>query len=204
MVILCLVLLFPARACPFVGQSLDWAVDKYGANPTSSSYSWTATAHADTHTHSLTHSHTHSHTRHMLPLQAPRCYHLAARPFSRQAASPIPPGSSVPNVAGGLVWSHAERTEKSPGASAPREAGGPNLGTPRLGWLPYNAAGCCNGQGLLASCHQHANSSNRGRQSDRFVESCPDKGWCGWVDGWPWAEHLIAGPWGDGVQAFDR
>lgn len=67
----------------------------------------------------------------------------AARPSSRQAASPIPPGSSVPNVAGGLVWSHAECTEDKKslgGASAPREAGRPNLGTPRLGWLPYHAA----------------------------------------------------------------
>lgn len=99
---------------------------------------------------------------------------LPARPSSRQAASPIPPGSSVPNVAGGLVSSHAECTEdkKSLGGSFCPSGSGKTkpwnppawlAAIPRCKLLYWPGSAC-----LVSST---ANSSSRERQSDRFLSS---------------------------------
>lgn len=123
----------------------------------------------------------------------------STEPSSCLAAGPIPPGSSVPNVAGGLVSSHAECTEqrKVSGASAP-------LGKREAQTLePPGLAGChttLRAAMLARVCLPRAINSEQQQPAAAnltgFVESWPDKSWCGRVGAWvggPRAGHLIAG-----------
>lgn len=117
----------------------------------------------------------------------------STEPSSCLAAGPIPPGSSVPNVAGGLVSSHAECTEerKFSGASAP-------LGKREAQTLePLGLAGChttLRAAMLARVCLPRAINSEQQQPAAAnltgFVESWPDKSWGGGgegrrMGGWP-------------------